>query len=213
MMVEVGLSPRVLLINGSAAGTHGNTAVVLEKIGEILYRRASVESLILVDETDFDFCERRIRAADAFVFATGTYWDSWGWPLQRFLERMTSIEASDAWLGKPAASLVTMHSVGGKGVLSRLQGVLNTLGLMIPPLSGWVYSAAAQGAIQRADAVSKSRTEAADDVAISIADDLWRMSDLEVVAHNLLEAVAGTDRWKAWPVDRSQFGSRWIDAE
>jgi chromate reductase len=212
-MVEVDLSPQVLLINGSASGTHGNTAVVLAKMEALLHSRASVESLVLVDESDFDSWERRIRAADAFVFATGTYWDSWGWPLQRFLERMTAIEASDAWLGKPAATLVTMHSVGGKGVLSRLQGVLNTLGLMIPPLTGWVYSGAAQGAIQHAEALSRTKRKEADDLAISIADDLWRISDLEVVAHNLLEAVASTNGWKAWPVDRAQFGRRWIDVE
>jgi hypothetical protein len=30
--------------------------------------------------------------------------------------------------------------------------------------------------------------------------DLWRLSDLEVICHNLNEALNGTNNWKAWPV-------------
>ena len=82
----------------------------------------------------------QLEKSQGFVFVTGTYWDSWGSPLQKFLENVTDLEGSPAFLGKPAIVMVLNHSVGGKGVLSRLQGVLSTLGCLIPPMSGIVYS-------------------------------------------------------------------------
>ncbi len=208
---EACLSPRVLLVNGSPSGKHGNTAHVLGQIAVHLQLGAAVESLVLMDGHDPNLLEARVRESDGFVFATGTYWDSWGSPLQRFLESLTSIEASDAWLGKPAAVLVTMHSVGGKGVLSRLQGVLNTLGLLLPPLTGWVYSAAAQAAIARLESRHHGDLDPAMLVQAMIAEDLWRLADLEIVAHNLLAALYRTNNWKAWSVDREAFDVRWIE--
>jgi chromate reductase len=202
---------RVLLINGSPSAGQGNTALVLRQMAARLQRRADVATVVLADMPDAGFLEAQIRTSQGFVFATGTYWDSWGSPLQRCLESLTSIEASDAWLGKPAAVLVTMHSVGGKAVLSRLQGVLNTLGLLIPPLTGWVYSAAAQAALQRDACGQELGDKLSQAVEQAIAADLWRLADLEIVAHNLLEALEQTHRWKAWPVDRAGFDSRWVD--
>ena len=133
-----------------------------------------------------------LERARGFIFATGTYWDSWGSPLQRFFEESTSLEGGAVWLGKPAATLVTMHSVGGKGVLSRLQGVLSTLGVLIPPMSGLAYSQANHLALQ-------SGGDA----------DFWRVEDLEVVAHNLLAALKLREGWRSWPVE-SDFQSRWF---
>jgi chromate reductase len=210
------LTPRVLLINGSPAGRQGNTASVLERMAACLRERAVVDSLILdslvlAESHDPLVWEARIRASEAFVFATGTYWDSWGSPLQRFLESLTSIEASDAWLGKPAAVLVTMHSVGGKGVLSRLQGVLNTLGLLLPPLTGWVFSAASQTAISGVEHRAEGESHWPTPRDRAVTDDLWRLDDLTIVAHNLLEALYRTHRWQAWPVDRAHFQDRWVE--
>jgi chromate reductase len=90
-----------------------------------------------------------------------------------------------------------MHSVGGKGVLSRLQGVLNTFGLMLPPMTGFVYSAANQLALSAPQNAQ--------------SDDLWRLSDIEVVCHNVKEAVQGGAAWKSWPVDRAAFEQLWIE--
>lgn len=203
--------PRILLVNGSPCGRQGNSSRLLEHFAYHLRQRAVVDSLVLAESTDPEVWESHIRAANGFVFATGTYWDSWGSPLQRFLESLTPIEATDAWLGKPAAVLVTMHSVGGKAVLSRLQGVLNTLGLMIPPLCGWVYSATAQAAIEWAE--PGLGCQASDTVAFrqQISEDVWSLSDLQIVAHNLIEATNGTHRWNAWTVERRHFDRRWIE--
>lgn len=200
------MSQRILLINGSASGRQGNTAVVLEHIALHLRLQAEIDDLVLAEDCDESSWELRIRASQAFVFATGTYWDSWGWPLQRFLEQMTHLEVSEAWLGKPAAVLVTMHSVGGKAVLSRLQGVLSTLGLLLPPLTGWVYSATSQAVL---DQTSVSAAACSPETA-QFSPDLWCLEDLSVVAHNLLEALHGTRQWQSWPVDRNHFRERWL---
>ena len=107
---------------------------------------------------------------------------------------MTETEGSTLWLGKPAAVLVTMHSLGGKGVLSRLQGTLNLFGAVLPPMSGLVYSAISHEVLKEREA----QTE------------VWRLGDLEVVCHNLCEAVEGTRQWKSWEVDSAGFEKRWL---
>lgn len=190
--------PRILLINASLAGTGGNSARLLAALETEFASRAELVRATLSgpDAASFASLEPALRAADAFVFATGTHWDSWSSPLQKFLEDATPAEATALWLGKPAAVLVTEHSTGGKGVLSRLQGVLVTLGCAIPPLSGLVLSQAAQ----RARAAHAS------------SEDYWSPEDLAVVAHNLL-AAAHQPRaaWRAWPVDRADYARPWID--
>jgi multimeric flavodoxin WrbA len=186
---------RITLVDGSLGGAGGNTAAVLAPLIEALRAQADVEAIHLAtDPRPLDAVEALLRASDGFVFATGTYWDSWGSPLQAFLERATGLEAGPAWLGKPAAVVVTMHSVGGKGVLSRLQGVLSTLGLLLPPMTGFAYSLAGHLALDHAPHA-----------------DFWHRDDLAVVAHNLLEAVRGGRDWRAWPVDAGDPRRRWID--
>jgi hypothetical protein len=116
--------------------------------------------------------------------------------MQRFLEEATEFEVGDIWVGKPAAVLVTMHSVGGKGVLSRLQGVLSTMGMLIPPMSGMAYSLATHLAMQIKDN--------------SFHADFWQIQDLAIIAHNLTEALSGGRSWKAWPVDTQDPYRRWF---
>ncbi len=186
---------RVLLINGALAGDAGNTAALLRVAASHLSARATVTSLVLSDSPGCAFEQEALSRSDALVFGTGTYWDSWGSPLQGFLERMTPTEGSSLWLGKPVAVVVTMNSVGGKGVLSRLQGVLNTFGAVIPPMSGIVYSLANHLALHGASAEQ--------------AEDLWRPDDLELVCHNLLEYSCDTKRPKSWPVDRTGYSKVW----
>jgi multimeric flavodoxin WrbA len=186
--------PLVTIINGSLGGAHGNTALFMDRLANALAPRARVRRLDLAD----GFVLRRdlesIRESAGFVFASGTYWDSWGSPLQHFWESMTPYEGDACWFGKPAACLTTMHSVGGKEVLSRLQGVLVSLGLWLPPMSGLTLGLATQLAAR---------------VDSSHAADLWEPADLDVVAHNLLEAVYGTQAWRAWPVDRADPTRLW----
>lgn len=200
--------PRLLILNAALAGESGNTAVILQQAVRLLARRAAVEVVVLKPAAGAAFVlTAEIRAAlaraDGFLIGTGTHWDSWSSGLQQFLEEATPTEGTALWLGKPAAVVVTEHSVGGKGVLSRLQGVLVTLGCAIPPMSGLVLARAALLAAQ-ADA--------------GAARDFWGQTDLAIVCHNLGEAARGRvpgakpprPRWRAWTVDRTDFNARWL---
>ena len=192
--------PRVLLLDASLAGPGGNSSALLDLLAARLTPAAVVERAALSGPAARDFAalEPALRAADAFVFATGTHWDSWSSALQKFLEDATPAEASALWLGKPAAVLVTEHSVGGKAVLSRLQGVLVTLGCSLPPLSGLVVAKSSQLARRHCPDPAES-------------DDFWSTEDLAVVAHNLLAAIRSpAPAWLAWPVDRAGYRQRWL---
>jgi len=190
--------PKILIINASRGRAEGNTAEVLRLAEEELKPHAVVSTVVLGDAGPEDVLKEIVKA-DGLVFGTGTYWDSWSHHLQRFLEEATATEGTATWLGKPIAVFVTGHSEGGKRVLSRLQGVLATLGCLIPPMGGMVYSLANQQAIARGG----KETE-----------DLWSLADIEVVCRNLCEAVKAGKKasWSSWPVDRTSFAKVWIKA-
>lgn len=193
--------PRIVILNGALAGTEGNTSVLLDRAARLLARRASVAQVTLAEGGEFAMVRAELEEADGVLLGTGTHWDSWSSVLQKFLEAATPAEGTALWLGKPAAIVVTEHSVGGKGVLSRLQGVLVTLGCDLPPMSGMVLSQAA---------VIAAKHDA------RAARDFWCADDLAVVCHNLVEAAAigagrrTPPRWRTWPVDRRDFGARWL---
>lgn len=194
--------PRILLLDASLNGPGGNSSRLLDLLAAELAPHADLLRFALSGPRPLDFAalEPALRAADGFVFATGTHWDSWSSPLQGFLEAATPAEAGPLWLGKPAAVLVTEHSVGGKGVLSRLQGVLVTLGCSLPPLSGLVLSRATQ--------LARRATGGTD-----ATEDFWSTADLPILAHNLLLALAHrTQGWRTWPVDRSHFHRPWLES-
>ena len=86
--------PRPLtLLNGSLGGAGGNTAAVLAPLATRLRAATQLRVVHLAggDLSDEEL-ERLLYESAGFVFATGTYWDAWGSPLQRFLERATRFE-------------------------------------------------------------------------------------------------------------------------
>jgi multimeric flavodoxin WrbA len=187
--------PTLVIFNGSISGRSGNSQAVLEAFARSCsWAKTEVVELAdrPIEQTDL---ERLLQRADAFVFASGTYWDSWGSPLQVLLERLTEFEGKDVLLGKPCAIIITMHSVGGKELVSRLQGVLNSMGLLIPPMTGFAYSLASHLALQ---------TES------EFKDDFWRLEDLEIVSANLRIATLQRQSYVAWPVDRKDPTRRWL---
>ncbi len=184
----------VAIVLASLGGLSGNCARLLEHAAPHL-ARCSSRVCVLAQEPSFEAHAAVLGRARALVFVTGTYWDGWSSHLQRFLEEATPTEASALWLGKPAAVWVTAHSVGGKGVLSRLQGVLSTFGCLIPPMSGVV--------ITHANELARASDPEA-------ARDLFGVSDLAPSLHNLLEAARGTHRYQAWEVDRGDPTLRWL---
>jgi len=187
---------KISIINGSLGGRTGNTASLLKVARRALKGRAETEAIHLSEVTNASLIRECLKKSSGFIFATGTYWDSWGSPLQKFLEETTSWEGTNIWMGKPAAVIVTMHSVGGKGVLSRLQGVLTSLGCLIPPMSGIVYSMAGHLALQG----EKS----------GFHDDLWSPGDIKIICNNLIAACAVDGKWRNWPVDSGDPARLWI---
>lgn len=188
--------PHILIVNGALGGSTGNTAELLALAEERLSKEAEVSYLDLCREPALDRILEAASQADGFLFGTGTYWDSWGSPLQRFFEMTAHTEAMPFWFGKPAGAVVTAHAVGGKSVLSRLFGVLNVYGMMIPPLSGLVYTWANDAALQHAPP--------------HLEHELWAPKDVEVICHNLLEAIAGGTNWLSWPTCEGQHGEKWL---
>lgn len=185
----------ILVINGSPSGSKGNSQKLIDTLLKHFPDSHQVRQLILVGQSNEELWEQLCRDADAFIFVTGTYWDSWGSPLQIFLETMTRYEASDLWLGKPAAVLVTQHNVGGKAIVSRLMGVLNTMGIFIPPLAGFVYSPLAKVVEEN-----------------NLSGDLefYQIADLKIIVHNLLEALRSKPEYKIWPLDTGNFRDIWL---
>lgn len=191
--------PRILLLNAALAGAEGNSARLVARVAARLGPGAEVKHATLAgpEGQTFPALVPLLREADAWVIATGTHWDGWSSSLQKFLEDATPTEVSDLWLGKPVGVLVSEHSTGGKGVLSRLQGVLVTMGCWIPPLSGVVISKSAQTATR---------------VDTDEAADYWSLDDLDVLADNLLIAARQPRApWRVWPVDRANFTRVWVD--
>lgn len=171
----------ILLINGALGGRVGNTAMLLKKIKKMILKNHD-EVKVKIIHLHPSFCwntvKRSIKKADALILSTGTYWDSWGSSMQQLFEKMTVLEGSKYLVGKPAAAIVTMHSVGGKEVCSRILGNLVSLGCMIPPFAGFAYS--------YADHVAhKTRTSGR-----RLLDDVWHIQDLQSLLNNLVKAAS-----------------------
>lgn len=193
-----------MILNGSLSGPGGNTARVIDVFRESLPPSTELDVRHLNSAgLSAQFPTRsELEKTDGFLFTTGTYWDSWGSPLQRFFEQATELEGRPCFFGKPAGAIVTMHSVGGKSVLSRLQGVLNTFGFFVPPMSAMAYSFVNQVALTQAPETTLAR-------------DLWCLDDVAVVATNLVRAIEMTKphrfNWAGWPVDRNDPTRVWVD--
>lgn len=188
------MKKNILVINGSPQGAKGNCAVMISSFKK-KYKNFDFKVLHLAQNTDLKTQLDLLKKADAFLFTTGTYWDSWGSPLQAWLEQMTPYEGSAYFMNKPAGVVVLMHSVGGKGVLSRLQGVLNTFGCLNPPMSGVVYSLVS-------DLVKKVKN--------SHAEDFWSLDDIGVVLENLAVYTDFKSPVRGWPVDKKSAARKWL---
>jgi multimeric flavodoxin WrbA len=193
------MSKKILIIDGSLGGIKGNSQELVKKnIEELKKYEAVIEVIHLKEHSKLshEWLKEKLQWADGFIFNSGTYWDSWGSPMQNFLESITDFEGTPLLLGKPASVLITMHSVGGKEVLSRLQGVLNTMGLAIPPMSGMVYSLATHLALN--------------DKTLDFGADFWSMDDSEIIVHNFMTYLHGKNNYQAWPVDRKDPKRKWL---
>lgn len=192
------MKKRILLINGSSNGSKGQSGTIARAITSELSESNEIKTLTLHDDKDLESWREQLSWAEGFVFLSGTYWDSWGSPLQYFLEQTTDWEVSEVWLGKPAGVIVTMHSVGGKAILSRLQGVLNTLGMIIPPLCGLVYSL-------NTHLIDKDNDH---------YDDFWHLDEVPLILNNVAKQIEINRKikfeWQTWDVDRADVKRPWL---
>jgi multimeric flavodoxin WrbA len=185
---------KIAILNGSPQGKNGNCHKFFLRYLKKRFDAKKINLEIIFLNKKYSLT--KFKNVDAFIIITGTYWDSWGSPLQKFLEEMTPYEGSSLWLGKPVMPIVLEHTVGGKGVLSRLMGVLNTLGAFVPPMGGMVYSLA----------------ETQRKIKSSQSSDFWSSDDLEVMIHNFLCAIeiGGKAKFKTWVVDKKNPRKIWV---
>lgn len=178
------MTTTVLLVNGGLRGAQGDTAAALshaaraaELIGDVV-----TETLVLADVRGaVDDVIARVRNADALILGTGTVWSGPSSVMTRFLEVLTPFELDAALLGKPAAAVVTMDSVGGVEAGSRLLTAMSLMGCTVPPCALVVLSRAA-----RADA------------------DVWSVADLGVLVDNVVRAARARTTYAAWPAARAR---------
>lgn len=179
---------KIVLLDGSLHGKGGNTHGVTEDLLALLPGYFEIDYVELKNVGNTLELKERLRDAYGFIIATGTYWQSWGSPLQRFFEQTTAWEASDLWMGKPVCTVVTMHSIGGVEVMSRLQSNVNMLGAFIPPMCSIVHSHVNQMAGESADGKK--------------SEDIWDLRALPTIAHNFQQAVDNTHHYQSWKVDQ-----------
>ena len=187
----------VLILNAGLGGSGGNSEVVARRCAELLGALGVPHECLVLRDAAPGSARAALERAQRLVFVTGTYWGGFSSLLQQLLEELTPTEASELWLGKPAAVLVSAHQVGAQSVLFRLQGVLVTLGCLVAPMSGIVISKVGEALRARAP---------------ELCDDVWGLEDVATALHNLL-AVPFTPRaFRAWPVDREHYAEKWLDA-
>lgn len=190
--------PTLLILNGSLHGSKKNCGEILRFIRARFKSQFSFLICNLNDHKSSDLI-KQISSADALLVLSGTYWESWGSPLQRFFEDYTHLETHSFVMGKPAAAIVLCHSTGGKSVLSRILANLNMFGFVIPPLCGIELSYVAQ--VARTSRSSELR------------DDLWSLEDLEVMIHNLLECIKPSLDYRSWIVDKKNYRKKWVRSD
>lgn len=200
----------ILILNGSPSGKKGNCEVLVRNLVSRInllpiWSKSRKIKVVQLSEFKWSHSDRKrlfklLEQAEGFIFVTGTYWDSWGSPLQTFLENVTPLEGGEAFLGKPAVVLVLNHSVGGKGVLSRLQGVLSTMGCVIPPMSGMVYSWVSEQVLKNGSPKNSEK-------------DLWSLDDLTGILENFEIAIENKIKWKSWPVDLKDYKKIWLSRD
>ena len=184
-----------LVINAGLGGQSGNSQLVALRAARELALRGEPHQTLVLEQTSPDALRDALERSQRLVFVTGTYWGGFSSRLQHVFEQLTPSEGSALWLGKPAAVLVSAHQVGAQGVLWRVQGLLVTLGCLIPPMSGVVITKVGEELRRRAP---------------ELCTDVWGLEDVATALHNLLAAPL-VERYRAWPIDAEHYAQRWLE--
>ncbi|PSR53201.1 FMN reductase [Adhaeribacter arboris] len=183
---------KILIINGSIRGKQGNSGALSIAAEQYLHSKLFATASIITLAEPMPGIQQvydLLTSSHGFLIITGTYWNNYGSSLQRFIEIISAFENSPALFGKPVACAVSMDSVGGADVASRIQSVFSGLGCWSPPCSTLVVSRVGQ------EAISASKGQVDDP-----NEDVWRVEDLEIVLKNLVKATSlPPDVWVSWP--------------
>lgn len=204
---------KLLIIDGSLGGKKGNTFSIFSSQLKTFKRQnpqvkvtiIHLNEIFITKNKSFNspnFWKKTLQSHHAYFFLCGTYWDSWSSYLQAFLEVTTALECDSSFFGKPAGALITMHSVGGKEVLSRLQGVLSTQGYLIPPQSSLTISLASELALKYEKMLPKKNYH----------DDFWSKDELCPILERLICFCNITPKTVTpWEIDRHDPKRLWIN--
>ncbi len=94
------MSKKILILNAALNGKDGNSVFVANKISKLIKdQKFEIIDYSLKEELEKNSrvvfkqnTKNIIDSADAIVFLTGTYWDSWSSHAQIFFEEMTEKE-------------------------------------------------------------------------------------------------------------------------
>jgi hypothetical protein len=189
------LGVSTLIINAGLAGTEGNSQIITLRCERVLRDAREAHATLVLRGATLEGATEAIRRAERLVFVSGTYWGGFSSLLQSLIEELTPTEGTELWLGKPAAVVVSAHQVGAQTVLWRLQGLLVTLGCLIPPMSGVVITRTGEELRRRAP---------------ELCDDVWGLDDVDTALANLRAAPRLCQAFRAWPIDHLHFSERWL---
>jgi NAD(P)H-dependent FMN reductase len=192
---------KLIIINGSIRGMAGNSGKIVSQGLSYLNALENVTAtvLTLTDEMpSIDETCSLLTQQDAFLVVTGNYWNSYGSPLQRFIEVMTAFEHTPCFFGKPVACAVSMDSVGGVDIAARIHAVFSGLGCWSPPCSTIILSRVGL------EAIAATQNQADDP-----NEDVWRLDDLQIVLQNLVLASSIKSDWSSWPFKKLNLEGPW----
>lgn len=192
---------KILIINGSIRGEHGNSFAIALKAKAYIEstNQAQVEIYTLTQPKAsirqvFDL----LVESDAFIVISGSYWDNMSSNLLRFIEVCTPYENSAAFWGKPISTIISMDSVGGVGAANKIITAFTGLGCWTTPCSTVILSRLAEEAVKGSKKKGNNSNI-----------DVWRLTDIEILIDNLVLAC-GLNRklWKAWPTIKLHLKER-----
>lgn len=184
---------KILIINGSIRGKLGNSGKIAKKAAEFIsFQKETQCSVLTLADPMPSIKDVRglLNDSDCFLIISGSYWNSCGSLLQRFIEVTTVYENTEVFFGKPVACAISMDSVGGVEVASHIHSVFSAFGCWSPPCSTLVISRVGQEAV-------KATSDLEDDPN----EDVWRLDDIEIVLRNLIVSARIKGDWEHWPND------------
>lgn len=195
------MKKNILIINASIRGDEGNSnSIALAAKNYIEKQKIGTAEIYTLTSPKKTLKEvyQLLEKKDAFIVITGTYWNNISSVLQRFIEICTLFENTEAFLGKPISAIVSMDSVGGVDVASKIINSFSGLGCWSPPCSSIILSRLGEEAVKRTADWEEDPNE-----------DVWRLKDIEILIDNIdIACQFDRKKWKVWPNTQFQLDDK-----